>query len=141
MGDITITLCSSASFFDRLLPIKRDLEIRGYNIFITSMRDYHNLKEDALAKIHYNLIKEHFVKIEKSDAIYVANFEKKGIKGYIGGNTFLEIGKAFDMGIPIYFLNDIPDMDYKEEIKAMQPILIEKNWERLNRFLKEEYKF
>ncbi|MFH1064973.1 MAG: hypothetical protein V1734_00515 [Nanoarchaeota archaeon] len=95
-----ITLCSSARFFDRLPNIKKELEKRGREVLLPSMADYHHLEETALAKIHYNLIKDHFQKIGKSDAIIVANYDKNEIKGHIGGSCFLEIGKAFDKGIP-----------------------------------------
>lgn len=119
-----ITLCSSAMFFEKLYKIKEELEKIGHVVFLPSMVNYHNLKETSLAKIQNELIKDHFMKINNSDALYVANFEKKGIKGYIGGNVFLEMGKAFDKGIPIFLLNKIPNISYKEEIIAMQPIII-----------------
>lgn len=63
-------------------------------------------------------------KIEKSDAILVINYAKKGITNYIGGNTFLEIGLAFWLGKKIYLLNPIPDMDYMTEMYAMQPTVL-----------------
>ncbi len=76
------------------------------------------------AKIQHDFIKEHFRKIENSDAILVLNYENKGIKNYIGGNTFLEIGLAYWLGIKIYLFNPIPEMDYSTELNAMQPIVI-----------------
>ncbi|MBI4140385.1 hypothetical protein HY485_00965, partial [Candidatus Woesearchaeota archaeon] len=88
------------------------------------MTNYHHLKENALAKIHYNLIRDHFAKIERSDAIYVANYDKDGVAGYIGGSAFLEMGKAFDKRMPIFLLNPIPhNVNYREELLAMQPIV------------------
>jgi len=129
-----ITLCSSAKFFERLWDIKKALESRGHEVFLPSMTNYHDLEETALAKIQYDLIKDHFAKIDQSDAIYVANYEKNRIRGYIGGNCFLEIGKAFDKGIPIFFLDKAPkESAYREEIIAMQPIVIGENWDRLKK--------
>lgn len=131
-----ITLCSSTKFFDKLVGIKEELEKRGHEVFLPSMQDFHHLEEDALAKIHYNLIKDHFIKIGKSDAIYVANFDKNDIEGYIGGNCFLEMGKAFDMGIQIFLLKDIPrQMGYREELIALQPVVIGEHWEELEQHL------
>ena len=132
-----ITLCTSAKFFDRLYSIKEELESRDYEVLLPSMMDYHHLKEDALAKIQYNLIKNHFRKIDSSDAIYVANYDKNNIAGYIGGNSFLEMGKAFDKGIPIFLMNDIPkELSYKEELIAMQPMIIGTNWDTIDKVLK-----
>jgi hypothetical protein len=71
-------------------------------------------------------IKKHFHKIEESEAILVANYEKKGIENYIGGNTFLEIGYAFGRGKKIFILNQLPvDSPYKEEILGMQPVVLD----------------
>ena len=135
-----ITLCSSAKFFDRLWDIKRSLEERGHEVLLPSMQDYHHLEEDALAKIQYDLIGEHFRKIEQSDAIYVANYDKNGIVGYIGGNSFLEMGLAFYKGIPIFLLNDIPqEVNYKEELIALQPTVVGEDWDRLSKILQEHY--
>jgi nucleoside 2-deoxyribosyltransferase len=132
-----ITLCTSAKFFDRLYSIKEELESRDYEVLLPSMMDYHHLEEDALAKIQYNLIKNHFRKIDSSDAIYVANYDKNNIAGYIGGNSFLEMGKAFDKGIPIFLMNDIPkELSYKEELIAMQPMIIGTNWDTIDKVLK-----
>ena len=76
---------------------------------------------------------------ENSDAILVLNIDKKGIKNYIGGNTFLEMGKAFDKGIPIFLLNNIPEkIMYREELIAMQPIVVGTDWDFLEKHMKLE---
>ncbi len=127
-----ITLCSSATFFGKLPQIKDALASRGHEVLLPSMQDYHELKEQALAKIVNDLIRKHFAKIEKSDAIYVANYEKKEIAGYIGGNTFLEMGKAFDVNIPIFLANELPmQISYREELLAMKPVIVGQDWEKM----------
>jgi len=138
---VKITLCLSARFFDKLRDIQRSLEQRGHAVFLPSMVDYHHLEETALAKIHYGLMKDHFQKIDQSDVIYVANYQKNGIEGYIGGSCFLEMGKAFDRGIPIFLLNDIPQQSsYREELLALQPVVVGENWDTLERLLQEHYR-
>lgn len=131
-----ITLCSSAKFFEKLWDIKKSLEERGYEVLLPSMKDYHHLSEDALAKIQYDLIGEHFRKIDESDAIYVANYDKNGIAGYIGGSALLEMGLAFYRKIPIFLLNNIPQqVSYREELIALQPIVIGEDWDKLDGIL------
>jgi hypothetical protein len=104
------------------------------------MVDYHLLEETALAKIQRDLIRDHFRKISSSHAIYVANFEKGGISGYIGGNCFLEMGKAFDMSIPILLREPVPDrISYREELLAMEPVVMGEDWDGLDAFLKKHY--
>jgi len=135
-----ITLCSSAAFFDSLHSIKKELEERGHEILLPSMVDYHHLEEDALAKIQYNLIRDHFKKIDGSHAIYVANYDKNDIVGYIGGSVLLEMGKAFDKGIPIFLMQGIPvEVSYREELIALQPIVVGENWGELDQILCNHY--
>lgn len=81
-------------------------------------------KDRISAKIEHDFIREHFKKIETSDAILVLNYDKKGIPGYIGGNTFLEMGYAFGLDKRIYLLHPVPDMDYRVEMHAMQPVIL-----------------
>ena len=133
-----ITLCSSAKFFDKLWDIKKSLEEKGYEVLLPSMEDFHHLGEDSLAKIQCDLITEHFNKIDQSQAIYVANYEKNGVAGYIGGNTFLEMGLAFYKKIPIFLMNDIPQqISYREELVALKPIVVGENWDKLESILKK----
>src|SRR3989344_5956359 len=79
--------------------------------------DIWNLKEGA--------IRDHYEKIDWADAILVANHDKRGITGYIGGNTLIEIGVAFYFKKPIYILNPVSsELSYKQEIYGMKPILL-----------------
>ncbi|MBR3055735.1 hypothetical protein IKG64_00210 [Candidatus Saccharibacteria bacterium] len=60
----------------------------------------------------YDFVREHFKKVEESDAILVCNFTKNGIDNYVGANTFLEMGFAYYVKKPIYALNPLPDYKY-----------------------------
>lgn len=127
-----IALCSSVKFFDKLEGIKAELEKRGFEVFLPSMNDFNSVGEDSQNKIHHDLIREHFRKIDKSDAIYVANYDKNGIEGHIGGNCFLEMGKAFDKEIPIFLMKEHPkDVSYKDELIALKPIIVGEDWDKL----------
>ncbi|MBN2566776.1 hypothetical protein JXB02_01665 [Candidatus Woesearchaeota archaeon] len=135
-----ITLCSSAKFFEKLWDIKKSLEEIGHEVLLPSMKDFHHLGEDSLAKIQYDLINEHIQKIDSSHAVYVANYDKNGIAGYIGGNSFLEMGLAFYRKIPIFLLNDIPQqVSYREELIALKPIVVGEDWNKLDDILKKFY--
>lgn len=81
--------------------------------------------ESARNKVQYDLIRGYFDKIKEGDAILLVNIERKGIEGYIGGNSFLEMGFAHILNKPIYLLHKIPDMIYKDELEAMTPILLD----------------
>ncbi len=133
-----ITLCSSSTFFDKLPNISDELERRTYQVFLPHPWNWSEKSEDEIRKVQSHLIRRHFKNIDESSAIYVANYEKNGTSGYIGGNVFLEMGKAFDREIPIFLLYEVPKMNYREELLALNPIVIGEDWNRLDQILKEE---
>jgi hypothetical protein len=128
-----IVICSSATFYPKLGAIKSGMEAHDHEVILPDMRDYHHLGEEELARVHGDLIREHFRRIEGAGALYVANYAKNEIPGYIGGSVLIEMGKAFDCGIPIFLMNPIPNLPYREEILAMTPIVVGENWERMQK--------
>lgn len=81
-------------------------------------------EERAEIKEKYDLIRGYFEKIKLNDVVLVVNPEKKGIPGYIGGNTFLEMGFAYVLGKKLYCLYPIPQLPYTSEILAMRPVVL-----------------
>lgn len=88
--------------------------------------------DGSFRKIKDDVIKRYYNIIKNCDAILIVNVEKKGIAGYIGGNTFLEMGFAHVLDKKIYLYNDVPDMAYTDEILAMQPIVINQDLNKIN---------
>ncbi len=137
-----ICLSSSRNFFDRLEKLKENLEKSGYKVLLPSMKNiqddfyFKNGKETEFAKIHHDLIKDYFQKIDESDALLVCNYDKEKIGGYIGGNVLIEMAKAFDKEIPIFLLNSVPQIPYRAEILAMQPIKL-KNLKEIKKYSKK----
>ena len=82
-------------------------------------------------EIKQKLLKEQVIKIRDNDAIVVVNFDKKGIKNYIGGATFLEMYKAFELGKKIYLINPIPEGILEDEIIGFNPIILENDLKRI----------
>jgi len=130
---MTITICGSMKFYKDMWEMKSTLEKRGFKVLVpmneaeaVPVEARQNISDEEIitAKIEYDFIREHFRNIEKSDAVLILNFDHKGIPGYIGGNTFLEMGYAFGQNKKIYLLNPVPDMDYKTEMHAMQPMIL-----------------
>jgi len=79
----------------------------------------------AQVKREGGFIKWYHDSIKDSDAILVLNFDKNGVKNYIGGNTLMEMGFAHVNGKKIFLLNPIPeDLNYTDEIKAMADIVL-----------------
>jgi len=130
-----ITICGSMTFFVEMREIKDGLEVLGHEVLVPidtfsdeipiEARSDISDKQKISAKIEYDFMREHFKKIEDSDAILVLNYEKKNVPGYIGGNTFLEMGHAFGLGKNIFLMNPVPNMNYSIEMHSMQPIVID----------------
>lgn len=129
-----ITISASMFFYKEMRMVKSALEERGYEVIVPMGTDEDvpieakpGITRDELiaAKIEYDFIRRHFKNIEGSDAILILNYPRKEIEGYIGGNTFLEMGHAFGLGKKIYVLYPLPKMDYESEMHAMQPIVLD----------------
>lgn len=70
-------------------------------------------------------IRDFWKSMQGADAILVTNYDKHGIKNYIGGNTLMEIGFAHVLNQKIFLLNPIPDIPYyKSEIEAVKPVIL-----------------
>jgi len=133
-----IAICGSLNFTHEIKKIADDLLALDFDVQIPlssekilsgefSLDEIKKEKETgdfSTRAIKYDSIRAYWPLIENSQAILVANFDKNNIKNYIGGNSFLEMGFAHILKKPIYLLNDIPEMIYTDEIKAMQPIVL-----------------
>ena len=113
-----ICICCSLSFTDEVKKIADRLHELGHEVLLPNgviIDAIHKLDFDpvkAKRENGYDSIREHFKKIEESDAILVCNFTKNGIDNYVGANTFLEMGFAYYVKKPIYALNPLPDYKY-----------------------------
>ncbi len=128
-----ITICGSMKFHEKMREVQEKLEDMGHTVYVPKSIELMDTvgyvhpegdEEKVQAKIEHDFIRSHFKKIEESDVILVLNYDKKGIKNYIGGNTFLEMGLAFWLGKKIFLLNPVPEMDYLTEMYAVQPVVI-----------------
>lgn len=110
--------------------------IHPHYIDYVTQKDHPHLErlkngEDSKIKIENDYIRQHYKHIIESDAIFIVNLEKNGIKNYIGGNVLLEMGQAYVNDKKIYLMNPIPDMPYKDELIALQPIVIDGDFSKI----------
>jgi hypothetical protein len=127
-----IGVVGSMQYTEKMIALRDELIKLGHDAFITSLAEPFMGKSDAEKeeikldqKMHSDAIREFWKLMQGAEAILVANYDKHGIKNYIGGNTFLEIGFAHVLNQKIFMLNTIPEMPYyKTEIVAMRPIVI-----------------
>ncbi len=137
-----ITLCGSIAFIDEMDAARKELESMGHEVKLPPLevadgegkmipvKEYYALRKaaaddhDWIWKRKAEAMHWHFDKVAWADAILVCNYDKNNIAAYIGPNTLLEMGLAFHLKKPIYLLNPIPEVSYKEEILGMWPIVI-----------------
>ena len=127
-----IGIIGSMQFTDKMFDIKKQLDNLGHDAFITDLHKSmigKNHNEIEKIKIHQknnlDAIKEFWHAMQEADAVLVLNYDKNGIKNYIGGNTLMEIGFAHVLDQKIFLLNPIPEIKfYKTEIVAVKPVII-----------------
>lgn len=140
-----IVICGSIDFTEKFKEISDELVKKGFEVILpvtsedllqgkvtqTQLLEEANSLEGYKRKIQGNVIKDYFDKIADSYAVLVVNIAKKGVEGYIGGNTFLEMGFAHVLGKPIFVYNELPIMAYTDELKALKTEVIYEDLERI----------
>lgn len=126
-----IFICSSKHNYHKIPPVEKAL--RDYGHIITLPNSYEEpFKEEELKKLgkeehmkwKANMIRMQEEKIRANESILVLNLDKNGQKNYIGGSTFLEMFKAWELNRGIYLYNPIPESILTDEIMGFNPIII-----------------
>ena len=144
-----ITICGSIAFYDEMCAVKSKLEKNGHEVDITpcelkddqgkiiSVQEYYKIRKSGNEDKSWIwdrkqwAILKHFEKVAWADVVLVLNYSKNDMDGYIGANTLIEMGLAVYLKKPIYLLNPIPEISYKEEILGMKPIVIDGDLEKI----------
>ncbi len=127
-----IGVVGSMQYTEKMMSARDELIKLGHDAFVTDLAEpFVGKTDDEKEKIKINqkqnmdAIREFWRKMQGADAILVMNLDKHGVKNYIGGNTFLEMGFAHVLDQKIFLLNPIPEMPYYQtEIVAMKPVVI-----------------
>jgi hypothetical protein len=127
-----IGIIGSMQYTEKMIEARDELIKRGHDAFVTNLATPFIGKTDEekeTIKIHQknnlDAIREFWRLMQGADAVLVMNFDKHGVKNYIGGNTLMEIGFAHVLDQKIFLYNPIPEIPYyKSEIEAVKPIII-----------------
>ena len=127
-----IGIIGSMQYTEKMIEVRDKLIELGHNAFVTDLHkaligktDEEKEKIKLYQKNNMDAIRVFWKAMQGSDAVLVLNYDKNGIKNYIGGNTLMEIGFAHVLDQKIFLINPIPEIPYYEsEIKAMKPIII-----------------
>lgn len=126
-----IFLICSKAFYSHLPPVKEQLESMGWQVFVPFTHDDPGAESRwraqgpaEHARMKTEMFRRSRERIRSMDAVLTLNFEKNGVKNYIGGSTFLELYEAFMEGRKIYLWNDVPEGLLFDEISAFSPVVI-----------------
>jgi len=127
-----VIICGSISAADEITRIQDELVAAGCEVEIPDgvkrLKEWNPegapTAEKAERKITHDVIRGYFEKMKAYDVVLVVNPEKKGVAGYIGGNTLIEMAFAHILNKPLYLLYPVPEISYSSEILAMQPIVL-----------------
>jgi hypothetical protein len=132
-----ITLIGSVAFAKRMVEVYRQLEKMGHEPLMlghmfgiadgTERELIDDIRRDhANAKRKYDFFRKWHELIKSGDAVLVCNFEKNGIRNYIGGNTLMEMGFAHVNDKKVFLLNPVPEgVPYVDEIRGVTDAVLE----------------
>jgi len=134
-----ILILGSMSFTPEMVKIGEQLKNLGHKVTLPCFIEEYskcNTREEMhnaaiKNKLSYDLYKEYYNLIKETDAIIIINEEKNKIPNYIGANSLIEMSFAHILGKKIFLLNDIPNMPYSDEIKAMNIICLKKDFSKI----------
>ena len=100
----------------KIMKKNNDFDVSHYKTWYKNPSDYSKKTKLMLG---------HFKKVVECDAILVTNYEKKGFKGYTGGNALMEMTLAFVNKKPIFVLNPVDEeLEIKEEVHGLKSIIL-----------------
>ncbi|MBI4708807.1 MAG: hypothetical protein HY764_01225 [Candidatus Portnoybacteria bacterium] len=127
-----IGIIASMQFTEKMVEVRDQLNKIGHNAFLTDLHATlvgKSNEEKEKIKLHQKFnqdaIREFWRAMQGADAVLVLNYDKNGIKNYIGANTFMEMGFAHVLNQKIFLLNPMPEFEfYRTEIEAIRPVII-----------------
>lgn len=134
-----VFVCLSRYSYDQAAPIIEALKAAGHEV--TTPNNYEDpgmenrTKEEDPAGYpawKRGMLEAQAKKVAANDAVLVLNFDKNGQKHYLGGATFLEVFKAWELGKRIFFFNPLPDGMLHDELVGMGPVVIDGDLSRIN---------
>lgn len=137
-----IFVCCSKHFYHRLPSILNALESQGHayalpNSYAAPMREEEMKLLGPEQHVQWKgaMLRLQLENVAANDAVLVVNYEKNNQPNYIGGATFLEMFEAWRLGKLLYLLNPIPKGMLADEIKAMQPVILDGDISNLEKML------
>ncbi len=122
---MNICLIGSLRDTDRIREIAGELKQRGHRVHLPMDTSEAHFADRMRVKAEF--MKAMFEQISVCEAVLAVNDRPRGgIEGYIGPNTFLQLGMAMALGKSLFALRHwSPQLPYKEELDAMGITLLD----------------
>ena len=116
---MNICLVGSMRNLERMQQLAKDLEARGHTVQIPVDLSEGGFANRVQEKAQF--MRQMFDTIKSCDTILAVNDEERGgYGGYIGANTFLQLGMGFAMEKQLFCLEEWDHrLPYDEELRAM----------------------
>ena len=131
-----IFLAASSAFWDKLPEVKTELEGLGHEVRLPSTFEDPELEERTWENgghaAHVKLIRQLFKDSEElvgkwCDGIYLLNYEKNGVPGYVGGAALIELYIAHRERKKIFLENEVRKGPMYDEIMGFDPVFVKGN--------------
>jgi hypothetical protein len=127
-----IAISGNVYMLPDIIEVQEELESKKHKV-IPIFEYLGQLEERNEKKKEKNRL-SFFEKLRKSDALLIVNnAQKNGQRNYISGSSFLEMGFAHALGKKIFLLQGVPEVSYRDEILAMNPIVLKGNLSKIEK--------
>ncbi len=133
-----ILICCSKHQYHKIPKLKEELKKAGHKVNLPNSYGQPFKEEEMknMGKLEHivwkqKMMKLHEPKIKLNDVILVLNLEKNNQQNYIGGATFLEIYKAWELEKKIFLYNPIPNNIFTDELIGINPIILNQDLSKI----------
>src|SRR2546425_644914 len=114
-----VMISGSMAFAEDMVKAKKELEALGHTVLVPHDIETHlenpefvdDLSGNYQHVVETDIMRKCFDLVAESDAVLVLNLDRKGVSGYIGTSTLMEIGLAYYLQKKLFLYKDIPHWD------------------------------
>lgn len=127
-----IAIVGSIKFYQKFLKVKQELEAIGHKVVFLPVPHKNEFKsnKDFSPADKLKTMQKFNRCLGKADTLLVMNFDKYGKKNYIGVNTIMEIGMAFNQRKKIFIYQKFPKNCFVE-LEAIGAVAIERDLSKI----------
>ena len=129
-------------FIEDMKILKREIEKNlGYKVILPIRRDidkeYNKLTYAQKIEIESYFVSIVLGRIEKSDALLVANYQYNGTANYVSPTSFMEMCFAYSLNKKIFLLDFYPNPPNIAEVLGMDPIVLSGNTDLIGSYIND----